>query len=294
MPKRRSSSYYSGWDWYDSGPPREVKDGIKAKSQRGTFGETWWAQRWIGVLEQFGWGSRLQRGRTYARKGQVASISIAAGQVQAQVQGSRATPYKVTLKMKQLTVAQWQRAIDAMAEQAIFAAKLLAGEMPQEIEQAFEAAGTTLLPQSSRDIRATCSCPDAVNPCKHVAAVSYLLGERFDEDPFLIFQLRGQSREQVLDALRARRVVASGIDPGPDAAPDDALGALVFPLHDLLDRYYEAGDGLSEVPISIAAPPVEVAVLTRFGPAPADVDAHLRQLYPQITEHTLERVFGEE
>jgi uncharacterized Zn finger protein len=293
MPKRRGSSYYGGWDWYESGPPREVKDGIKAKSQRGAFGESWWAQRWIGVLEQFGWGSRLQRGRTYARKGQVASISIAAGQVQAQVQGSRATPYKVTLKIKQLTAAQWQQAIDAMAEQAIFAAKLLAGEMPQEIEQAFEAAGTTLLPQSSRDIKATCSCPDAANPCKHVAAVYYLLGERFDEDPFLIFQLRGQSREQVLDALRARRVAASGADEGADTAPD-AFAVPVPPLSDLLDSYYEAGDGLSEIPIQIAAPPVEAAVLTRFGAAPADIDAHLRRLYPQITERTLERVFGEE
>jgi uncharacterized Zn finger protein len=294
MPKRRSSSYYGGWDWHDSGPPREVKDGIKAKSQRGAFGESWWAQRWIGVLEKFGWGSRLQRGRTYARKGQVASISIAPGQVQAQVQGSRATPYKVTLKIKQLTAAQWQQAIDAMAEQAIFAAKLLAGEMPQEIEQAFEAAGTTLLPQSSRDIKATCSCPDAATPCKHVAAVYYLLSERFDEDPFLIFQLRGQSREQVLDALRAQRAAASGADAGPDAAPDDAPGAPVLPLRDLLDSYYEAGDGLSEIPIQIAAPPVEAAVLTRFGEAPAGVDAHLRRLYPLITERTLERVFGEE
>jgi uncharacterized Zn finger protein len=165
--------------------------------------------------------------------------------------------------------------------------------MPQEIEQAFEAAGTTLLPQSSRDIKATCSCPDAANPCKHVAAVYYLLGERFDEDPFLIFQLRGQSREHVLDALRARRVAASGADAGQDAAPD-ALSAPVLPLHDLLDSYYEAGEGLSEIPIQIAAPPVEAAVLTRFGAAPAGVDAYLRRLYPLITERTLERVFGEE
>jgi uncharacterized Zn finger protein len=292
MPRRRSSSY-NEWGWYESTQPREVKDGIKAKSQRGTFGTSWWAQRWIKVLEQFGWGSRLQRGRSYARKGQVASIDIAAGKVQAQVQGSRSTPYKVSLQIAELSAAQWQQAIDAMAAQAIFAAKLLAGEMPQDIEQAFAAADIALLPQSSRDIKATCSCPDAANPCKHIAAVYYLLGERFDEDPFLIFQLRGRSREQVLTDLQARRSAGSA----PVDAEDTTLAVPVAPvpaLNDLLDRYYVAGEALDQVQVQIAAPQVEAAVLKRFGPAPLDTGKQLRKVYRAISERTLERVYGEE
>lgn len=292
MPKRRNPDYgIDAWgDWYEAGPPREVKDGIKAKSQRGKFGASWWAQRWIGVLEQFGWGSRLQRGRSYARKGQVASISIAPGQVQAKVQGTRPTPYAVTLTIAVLSDAQWQQAIDAMAGQAIFAAKLLAGEMPQEIEQAFAAAGVTLLPQRSRDIQARCSCPDAANPCKHIAAVYYLLGERFDEDPFLIFQLRGRSREQVLDALRAQRAAASGpAEEEPATLPREPVPALA----DLLATYYQAGEELEHLHPHIAAPPVEAAVLTRFGTAPADTDAELRRLYRTISARTLARLFGE-
>jgi uncharacterized Zn finger protein len=291
MPKRRkparSADYWEGG--YSSGPPREVQDGIKAKSQRGTFGASWWAQRWIGVLERFGWGTRLQRGRSYARRGQVASIAIAPGQVQAKVQGTRPTPYTVTLKIAPLRDAQWEQAIDAMAGQAIFAAKLLAGEMPQDIEQAFQAAGVALLPQSSRDITASCSCPDSANPCKHIAAVYYLLGERFDEDPFLIFQLRGRSREQVLDALRARRAATSGPEDEQAMMPSEPVPA----LSDLLERYYQAGDDLEQVQVQLAAPPVEAAVLTRFGTAPADTDTDLRRLYRAITERTLERLFGE-
>jgi uncharacterized Zn finger protein len=286
MPKRRKSPQTprsrraDTWGgWYESGPPREVEDGIKATSQRGAFGESWWAQRWIGVLEQFGWGSRLQRGRSYARKGQVASITIAPGQVEAKVQGSRSSPYAVTLKIKPLTEKQWEQAIDAMAGQALFAARLLAGEMPQEIEQAFEAGGSALLPQSSRDIKARCTCPDAANPCKHIAAVYYLLGERFDADPFLIFQLRGRSRDQVLAALQARRVAASGSGETNEQAA--ATGALVPALGDLLEHYYEAGDELAQVQVQIGAPPVEAAVLKRFGTAPAN------------TDRTLERLFGE-
>ena len=92
-----------------------------------------------------------------------------------------------------------------MAEQAIFTAQLLAGEMPQDIEQAFEAAKVSLFPSRHDDLKTECSRPDYANPCKHVAATHYILGERFDEDPFLIFRLRGRTQEQVMAALRKRR-----------------------------------------------------------------------------------------
>jgi len=267
-----------------------VKDGIKAKNQRGGFASSWWAKRWIGVLESFGWGNRLQRGRTYARKGQVTSLAINTGQVKAKVQGSRATPYNVTLKIKPLTSTQWERVIDAMGERAIFAAKLLAEEMPQNIEEAFHAADVVLLPQSSNDIVADCSCPDFANPCKHIAAVYYLLGERFDEDPFLIFQLRGRSREQVLEALRSRRAALS--EP---AEPAPALAAEPAPaLNDLLDRYYQAGAELDQIRINVAAPTIEASVLKRLGPAPADSDSALRRIYHETSRHIMTRLFQEQ
>ncbi len=280
------------WDdeWYEPSRPRPAKDGIKAKNVRGAFGTSWWAKRWIAVLETFGWGSRLTRGRSYARQGQVLNIDLQVGRVSSKVQGSRATPYRVKIEIPPLADAQWERAIDSMAEQAIFAAKLLAGEMPQDIEEAFTSAGVPLFPRSARDMPTDCSCPDPANPCKHIAAVYYLLGERFDEDPFLIFHLRGRTREQIVDALRARRASATGDASDQQVAPVEAVPGLA----DLLGSFYQAGPELETVSIQVAAPEVELGILRQLGAAPAGTDADLRAVYRAMTPYVLDRVFGEE
>jgi len=289
MPKQSRSFYEDSW-YYEPSRPLPAKDGIKAKTARGGFGQSWWAKRWIAVLETFGWGNRLTRGRSYARSGQVLSIDLEAGRVQAKVQGSRPTPYKVKVEIPPLKDEQWERAIDAMAEQAIFAAKLLASEMPENIEEAFEAAGVPLFPQSSRDLATDCSCPDYANPCKHIAAVYYLLGERFDEDPFLIFQLRGRTRDQVIEALRGRRAAATSSIAEAAPAPYETAP----PLADLLGSFYQAGPELETISVQIAAPELEAGILRRLGTAPAGVDADLRAVYRAMTTHVLGKVFGEE
>ncbi len=173
MAKRRSDDDddYYGWGYFPKSKPIKPADGIKSRNQRGAFGESWWAKRWIQVLESYGIGTRLQRGRSYARGGQVLDISIGAGSVTAQVQGSRPTPYRITIDLPVLSDAEWEKAIDAMSAQAIFAAKLLAGEMPQEIEEAFNAARVPLFPAKANQLKTACSCPDFANPCKHIAAV---------------------------------------------------------------------------------------------------------------------------
>jgi uncharacterized Zn finger protein len=189
------------WGYQDFRQMIDAKGGIKAQTKRGGFGESWWAKRWIAVLESFDIGARLGRGRSYARKGQVLSIDIGAGVVRAKVQGSYPKPYQVTIKVTPLPESDWKQLVAGLASQAIFAAKLLAGEMPQEIEEAFAAIGLSMFPEKLRDLETDCSCPDWSNPCKHVAAVYYLLGEEFDRDPFLIFKLRGMSREAFLGSL---------------------------------------------------------------------------------------------
>jgi len=186
--------------------PREAKGGIKSQSKRGTFGESWWARRWIAVLESFDIGARLGRGRSYARRGQVVSIEIEKGNVSAKVQGSRPKPYDIKLQIKTLAARDWQRLAKALSRKAIFVAKLLAGEMPPDIEKVFQEAGLSLFPERMKDLNTECSCPDWSNPCKHIAAVYYLLGEEFDRDPFLIFQLRGMSREELVESLSASEI----------------------------------------------------------------------------------------
>jgi uncharacterized Zn finger protein len=192
------------WDrpYFPPSRPRDAKGGIKSQARRGTFGESWWAKRWIAVLESFQIGARLQRGRSYARSGQALSIEIEKGLIRAQVQGSRPRPYDVTIKIKQLQDVQWKKLGKTLAGKPIYGARLLAGEMPQDIEDVFKQAGVPLFPQTSRDLETECSCPDWSNPCKHIAAVYYLLGEEFDRDPFLIFKLRGRTREEVVGGLK--------------------------------------------------------------------------------------------
>jgi uncharacterized Zn finger protein len=196
--------WYSDYDNFRS-RPRTAKGGIRAQSQRGGFGASWWAKRWTEVLEAFSLGTRLSRGRSYARSGQVLSIDVSEGKIEARVQGSRATPYQVKVQVAELPKEAWTKVAEAAASQAIFASKLLAGEMPHEMEEIFHAAGVSLFPEQSWDLKTDCSCPDWSNPCKHIAAVYYLLGEEFDRDPFLIFRMRGMSREGFLSLLGSGR-----------------------------------------------------------------------------------------
>jgi uncharacterized Zn finger protein len=202
--------WYDYYDYFKPSQPREVKGGIKARSQRGDFGKNWWTRRWIAVLESFHIGPRLGRGKSYARKGQVISIDIDKGKITAKVQGSRARPYRVTIEVKTLTTVEWKKVAGILADQVIFAAKLLAGEMPAIIEDVFHDAGLSLFPAKRKDLKTDCSCPDWSNPCKHIAAVYYLLGEEFDRDPFLIFKLRGMEREELVDLIGA---TAGVLDP---------------------------------------------------------------------------------
>jgi uncharacterized Zn finger protein len=239
-----------------------AKDGIKARSQRGAFAKNWWAQRWIAALERFVDSGRLTRGRSYARKGQVLSIEECEGGIAARVQGSQRTPYKVKIQISPLSAAEWDKVFDTLSEQAIFTAQLLAGEMPQEIEQAFEAAKVSLFPTTRMDLKTACSCPDPANPCKHIAAAHYILGERFDEDPFLIFRLRGRTQEQVMQELRERR---AGSEEAGEVETEEA--EVVIPLEECLANFWDLGAGMEGFSVSIRPPAIEMPLLKRLGEA---------------------------
>ena len=202
--------------------PIEVRGGIRAASRRGDFGSNWWARRWIQTLEQFRIGARLSRGRSYARRGQVLSIDIKSGMVRAQVQGSRKRPYKVEITVQTIDAEDWERLRQALSEQPVIAASLLAGRMPENVESAFQEVGLSMFPETVRDLETDCSCPDYSNPCKHIAAVYLLLGEEFDRDPFLIFRMRGMDREALLgEDFRRSAQTIEGPPLAPEPLPED-------------------------------------------------------------------------
>ena len=165
----------------------------------------WWVERWLDLLASYRFKKRLERGRSYAREGNVLSMEFANSRAKAEVQGSDNEPYKVSLSLDSFSNEDWNFVINKMSEKAIFSAQLLAGEMPETIEAVFTASGLSLFPFTLNDVRSRCSCPDQANPCKHIAAVYYQLGERFSEDPFIIFQLRGRTKNQIIERLRQIR-----------------------------------------------------------------------------------------
>jgi len=290
-------------DYFEPSRPRAVKGGIKAQSKRGTFGESWWARRWIAVLESFHIGSRLERGRSYARRGQVVSIDIDKGAVKAKVQGSRPTPYTVTILFKTLTATNWQKLAQALSGQALFVAKLLAGEMPQNIEQVFTAVNLSLFPVKLQDLTTECSCPDWSNPCKHIAAVYYLLGEEFDRDPFLLFLLRGISRDELVKQLGSIDTSQRHDNLPVRQDPSSVSPALVTatasePLPRETASFWRGTDLPKDVCGEVLIPPVSAALPKRLGNFPfwrgserlLDV---LEPLYRQASQRGLE-VFLEE
>jgi uncharacterized Zn finger protein len=245
-------------------------------------------------------GARLSRGRSYARKGQVIAIDVQKGIVTAEVQGTRAKPYAVKIQLNTISEAEWDRAADAMASKAIFAAKLLSGEMPLDVEDAFTDAGVSLFPKSRKELKTACSCPDWANPCKHIAAVYYLLAERFDEDPFLIFKLRGRRKEEIMDALHEKRAFTA--EEESEAVVEHAVSVTAEnakPLAECLESFWQAGAALDSFSVNPVRPEVEHAILKRLGDAPfyvgkVNIASLLSKAYEVSCSAALQKASGEQ
>jgi uncharacterized Zn finger protein len=256
----------------------------------------WWAQRWIDVLESFGWIRRLARARNYAREGNVLKIEFNGSKVSALVQGTAPEPYKVSLSLDPFSDEQWQYVIETLSERAIFSAKLLAGEMPQNIEEVFTANGLSLFPFTKFDIHSKCSCPDPANPCKHIGAVYYLLGDRFSEDPFVLFQLRGRTKEEIITTLRQLRSSATETDESVVETAQPSSSAVATPID--LHAFWKYDAQLEPSLVVIAPPPSSETVLDVLGPIPVKADTpggsalastqimmdYLKTLYGQVSQ----------
>ncbi|NMG57276.1 hypothetical protein E1H12_01775 [Geitlerinema sp. P-1104] len=237
----------------------------------GSQEKEWWVQQWLDLLQKYRFKKRLERGRNYARQGNVLTIDFQDKKVLATVQGSEDKPYELSIWLDAFSDEDWQYIVDTLSEQALHSAKLLAGEMPTNIEDVFAANGLRLFPFSLQEVRSRCSCPDKANPCKHIIAVYHLLGDRFGEDPFLLFQLRGRSKEDIIAALRERRADLAG-DLPPDS-PETASAATT--TADLgqgsslrVEDFWTYDDPLDPSLVVITPPPTQETVLDVLGPIP--------------------------
>jgi uncharacterized Zn finger protein len=200
------------------------------------FGRSWWSQRFVSAIEQFTDSGRLSRGRSYARGNKVKSFTIKEGVVTAQVRGSvnpyfgvyKEPLYTTSIEFSAISEAKWNAAIGLIASKAGFLSKLMMNEIPENIEDPFETLGIHLLPKTRSDLNTHCSCPDYSNPCKHIAGVYYLVAAELDRDPYLLFELRGMSRQKFQAALEAT--------PLGKALAQELNGSTITPVS--IENYY--------------------------------------------------------
>jgi uncharacterized Zn finger protein len=260
-----SGEWRSRRDWTRFKPAKRipVENGLELRSRRGVIGESWWSQRFLAAVESVLMGGRLARGRTYARQGQVIDLGIGSGLAVARVQGGRKTPYGVQISMPAASDVRWEAIVGSLAAQAGYAARLLAGDLPHEIEDVFAQAGVPLFPERGSKLVTSCTCPDWANPCKHAAAVCYLMAEAFDDDPFLLLAFRGRDRAALLAELRSQRGTA-GEQAGPEASSDPVLAEP--PLAASVASFWSAGPEMADVhclPRATASPGAVLRQLPR-------------------------------
>jgi uncharacterized Zn finger protein len=249
------------WQRFPESVPLPAPDGLATSKQRGAMAATWWSRRFLDVLESYGLGTRMQRGRRYARTGQLLTLDVRAGMFLAQVQGSRRTPYVVTIATELPTAEQWAKVDAVLASRVGFVARLLAGEVSPDLEAVFRDASVELFPSTWSRLDARCTCPDWENPCKHIAAVLYVFADQLDDDPWLLLAWRGRTRDELLEPVRARAGRAAPVPDTPTVAPWWPLGEGT--------RFAERGADPNPPP-SEPPDPAE-AVLRRLAPLEVDV-----------------------
>lgn len=266
----------------------------RGRGRRGRpLGESWWSQRFLAVLESFDSGFRVDRGRDYARRGRVRNLNVEPGELRAVVQGSRRMPYSVRVTYPPVPAEDWLRVARAMAHQALFAARLLAGELPHEAVDVFASLGVPLFPDDGSGFRSSCTCPDEVNPCKHIAALFYAFAEALDRDPFLLFRWRGRSKEALIADLRALRAGEEVPHPSPEV---DQLEARRERAR--RSTFWDQDVDLGTISIHPAAAEVPDALLRQLGPtgvriADQDLVARLGPLYQAIVADAVRRSLGD-
>jgi uncharacterized Zn finger protein len=286
-----------GWEDYAPAKPIRVEGGLAARSRRGPIGETWWSKRFLDAIESVMVGGRLGRGRTYARQGQVIDLMVRPGLIEARVQGSRTTPYRVRLAMPVVPDDDWDRIVAALGAQAGYAARMLAGELPHEVEDVFSAEGASLFPAPHARLTTDCTCPDWANPCKHVAAVCYLVAETFDRDPFAVLAWRGRDREAVLAQLR--RLRTDRAEASPPVAEAVAPAVTAPPLGECVLGFWKAGPELADVRVRPEAAELPGAVLRHLATGLIEVRGRdvadlLAPAYADLTAAAARRAVGDD
>lgn len=222
--KGRKKDY--GWGWYDRPVKKPIPEGSGIRGG-GKYGVTWWGQQWLNAFNRISDSNRLPRGRTYANNGSVQQIQIPGSRILAKVQGTRL--YQIEIQVPVFTSMEKERIRGLIQQAPVVLSKLLNRELPSELHDLCLKEGIHLFPENWSAFKASCSCPDWAMPCKHLAAVIYLVANEIDKNPFLVFDLHdfnlaeafgmeGDLSETQTHGIPALRELRQPLD---DAAPPD-------------------------------------------------------------------------
>lgn len=256
--------------------PRRVQGGAKLIGKQSAQISTWAGRRWMRCVEEGARGDALTEGLEFARLGQTRELKLEPGAFVALVQDRNPRAQRVRIAARPFTPEQWESVFAVMSDQAIYAAKLLAGEMPVNIEDLFAPLGLRLFPSEPGDLAPTCDCDAARDEpgvwCRHACCAGILAAERVDLDPFLVIALRGLPAGELASRLNRRRGIVVGEAAIPAYQPRPAPGAeTVAPgLETLLDEFWSIGPELDEIETAARKPEVNHALLRRLGPSPLE------------------------
>ncbi|MBE9174718.1 SWIM zinc finger family protein [Synechocystis salina LEGE 06155] len=274
----------------------------------------WWVERWLELLDSYRFKKRLERARNYAREGNVLSLQFVESKLTALVQGTEVDPYQVTLGLDCFSDEDWHYVVATLAEQALYAAQLLSGAMPPSIEQVFVQNGLNLFPFTLGEVHSRCSCPDKANPCKHIGAVYYQLADHFQEDPFVIFRLRGRSRSELLEQLSRYRHLSPAqlttYDYDPDLGRDSKTIAIDAEEESKITKpqkqtkaeqqqaiaeFWQYGGELAPELTAIAPPDSPMQQIDRLGDLPLnyEVAREIKQALTQIYQTASQAALGQ-
>ncbi len=266
-----------------------------SNSRGPALSQTWWGSRWIQSLRRFGrdWSRSLTNARGAAEG--IHDLKITPGNIEAVVPGEGDVSYQLQIRVRTLDQGTWRRILRRLASKALYAARLLSGEMPRDIERVFAQSRASLFPRRRREVEFVCSCEQPYTPCSHVAAAQFVLAEAFDRDPFLLFELRGRGREDVLSELREIRGASASNDrAGADVLADEEAWVQPRP-----EDYTVAGEDLATIGFHIAAADVTVGTIRALGaprswPQPLALLKAMVPLYRAASGDALEIAWGGE
>jgi uncharacterized Zn finger protein len=263
--------------------PRRIRNGIKLRARDGAIPTTPLSDRVLQLIAETFPPDEVEQGHRYARLGQIAAMGFRDGAIVATVQGVAPRPHETIIRVGEYNDERWERIVHAMAAEAIYFAKLLAGELPDSLDGLLRELDLTLLPDRLDPSAITCTC-SMHGPCRHAAALAYLLADQLAYAPLEIFALRGVAPDRLLERIRQARaiqshgVVAAHVDPLIPESQDEPA-----PLSECLDDFWRIGGDESKLHDAPPAQHLPHALLRRLGPSPLQGKFPWRACSPAFT-----------